>query len=326
MTRSRKFTAALAIAASLALALAGCSSGGGKQSTNAGANTPKLKIAMITHASAGDTFWDIIRKGAQAAAAKDNVDLVYSNNDQAGQQAILIQNAIDQKVDGIATTLSNPDALAAEVKKAQDAGIPIDAFNAGVNDYKRLGIQQYFGQDETVAGQQAGQRLAAEGAKHVLCVIQTQGQVQLEARCAGAKQGMSSGTVENLNVNGTDMPSVRSTLTAKLQQDKSIDYVLTLGAPFALTAVQSKGDASSTANVVTFDTNPQLVKAVQSQQVLWAVDQQPFLQGYLAVDGLWWNITNGNVLGGGQTVLTGPSFIDKTNIDKVAKFAAAGTR
>lgn len=326
MTRSRKFTAALAIAASLALALAGCSSGGGKQSTNAGANTPKLKIAMITHASAGDTFWDIIRKGAQAAAAKDNVDLVYSNNDQAGQQAILIQNAIDQKVDGIATTLSNPDALAAEVKKAQDAGIPIDAFNAGVNDYKRLGIQQYFGQDETVAGQQAGQRLASEGAKHVLCVIQTQGQVQLEARCAGAKQGMSSGTVENLNVNGTDMPSVRSTLTAKLQQDKSIDYVLTLGAPFALTAVQSKGDASSTANVVTFDTNPQLVKAVQSQQVLWAVDQQPFLQGYLAVDGLWWNITNGNVLGGGQTVLTGPSFIDKTNIDKVAKFAAAGTR
>jgi simple sugar transport system substrate-binding protein len=307
------------------LAVAGCS-GGGKQSTSAAANTPRLKIAMITHASAGDTFWDIIRKGAQAAAAKDNVDLIYSNNNQAGQQAVLIQNAIDQKVDGIATTLSNPDALAPEVKKAQDAGIPLDAFNAGVNDYKKLGVAQYFGQDENLAGQQAGARLATEGARHALCVIQTQGQVQLEARCAGVKQGLSGGTTENLNVNGPDMPSVRSTLTAKLQQDKNIDYVITLGAPIALAAVQSKTDASSSANIVTFDTNPQLVEAIQDGSVLWAIDQQPFLQGYLAVDALWWNITNGNTLGGGQTVLTGPSFIDKSNIDRVAKFAANGTR
>lgn len=325
MTRIRKLSALLALAMSVTLAVAGCSSGG-KQSTTAGVNTPRLKIAMVTHASAGDTFWDIIRKGAEAAAAKDNVDLVYSNNDQAGQQAILLQNAIDQKVAGIATTLSNPDALAPEVKKAQAAGIPIDAFNAGVNDYKRLGITQYFGQDETVAGQQAGARLSQEGAKHALCVIQTQGQVQLESRCAGLKQGFTTGQTENLNVNGTDMPTVRSTLTAKLQQDKSIDYVVTLGAPFALSAVQSVADATSSAKVVTFDTNPQLVKAVQNGSVLWAVDQQPFLQGYLAVDALWWNITNGNVLGGGNTVLTGPSFIDKTNIDKVAKFAANGTR
>ena len=47
----------------------------------------------------------------------------------------------------------------------------------------------------------------------------------------------------------------------------------------------------------------------------WAVDQQPFLQGYLAIDSLWLYINNGNVIGGGQPTLTGPAFIEKSNVD-----------
>ena len=129
-----------------------------------------------------------------------------------------------------------------------------------------------------------------------------------------------------LNVNGKDMPSVESTITAKLQQDQSIDTVLTLGAPFALTAVQSTKNANSAAKVVTFDTNAALVDAIKNGQVQWAVDQQPFLQGYLAVDSLWLYLNNGNVLGGGQPTLTGPSFIDKSNIDAVSEYAKNGTR
>ena len=99
-----------------------------------------------------------------------------------------------------------------------------------------------------------------------------------------------------------------------------------LGAPFALTAVQSVKDAGSKAKVATFDMNPQLVKAVQDGSVEWAVDQQPYLQGYLAVDSLWLYKVNGNVIGGGKTTATGPYFVDKTNIDAVLKFASRGTR
>ncbi|PRX48197.1 simple sugar transport system substrate-binding protein [Prauserella shujinwangii] len=315
------------------LALAGCSSSGGKQAeedaAGAGAgtaDTPRLKVAMITHAVPGDTFWDILRKGAQAAAAKDNIELVYSANPDAGKQANLVQNAIDQNVDGIAVTLAKPDALTDVVRKAQDAGIPVVGFNSGLNEWKEAGLLGYFGQDETVAGEAFGRRLNEEGAKHVLCVIQEQGHVALEARCAGVKKAFQ-GKAEILYVNGADMPSVQSTIQAKLQQDAGIDYIATLGAPFALAAVQSASDAGSAAKIATFDTNKDLVQAIKDGDVQFAVDQQPYLQGYLAVDAIWLYQHNGNYMGGREEpVLTGPAFITKDNIDQIAEFAANGTR
>jgi len=329
--RAATLTAAVLVGTLFA---AGCSSSsGGKKSEDDGgaasagkATTPRMTVAMVTHAAPGDTFWDLVRKGAQAAAAKDNIKLVYSSDPNAGNQANLVQNAIDQKVDGIALTAAKPDAMKDVVAKAKSAGIPVVGFNSGVSDWKKLGMLEYFGQDENVAGQAFGERLNQLGAKHALCVVQEQGQVALEARCAGLKKGFS-GKTDVLYVNGTDMPSVKSTITAKLKQDSSIDQVVTLGAPIALTAVQSLSDAGTKAKVATFDLSKDLVKAVQNGTIEFAVDQQPYLQGYLAVDSLWLYKTNGNFSGGGTApVLTGPAFITKDNVDAVAKFAAKGTR
>ena len=42
----------------------------------------------------------------------------------------------------------------------------------------------------------------------------------------------------------------------------------------------------------------------------------------MAVEALWLNLTNGNDLGGGKPVLTGPSFVDKTNIDQILPYTA----
>jgi simple sugar transport system substrate-binding protein len=323
--------AAVVGAGVLTLGLASCSSTGGKpRDTGSGmgagqANTPRVTVAMITHEVPGDSFWDLIRKGAQAAADKDNIELRYSNDPEAPNQANLVQSAIDTKVAGIAVTLAKPDAMGPAVKAAQAAGIPVVAFNSGFDNFKAMGVPEYFGQDEKLAGVAAGERLTTDGAKKVLCVIQEQGQVALESRCAGVTQGFK-GQTELLNVNSKDMPSVESTITAKLQQDPTIDHVVALGAPIALTAVQSVGNAGSKAQVVTFDTNAALVESIKKGDVKWAVDQQPFLQGYLAIDALWLFINNKNLIGGGQATLTGPSFIDKSNIDAVADLAKTGTR
>ncbi|MCZ0985346.1 sugar ABC transporter substrate-binding protein [Streptomyces diastatochromogenes] len=334
MHRNHRAAAWAAVVLTGVLVATGCSSSsGGKKSEEGGAaaaagkaDTPRMTVAMVTHASPGDTFWDLIRKGAQAAAAKDNIKLVYSSDPNAGNQANLVQNAIDQKVDGIALTAAKPDAMKDVVAKAKAAGIPVVGFNSGLDNWKQLGMLEYFGQDENIAGQAFGRRLNQIGAKHALCVIQEQGQVALEARCAGLKKGFN-GKTDILYVNGTDMPSVKSTITAKLKADSSIDQVVTLGAPIALTAVQSLSDAGSKAKVATFDLNQQLVKAVQDGTVEFAVDQQPYLQGYLAVDSLWLYKNNGNFSGGGTApVLTGPAFITKDNADTVAGFAAKGTR
>jgi simple sugar transport system substrate-binding protein len=325
------YAALLAVAV---LVLAACSSTGGKkaaeQATNVAAghaNTPHYTIAMITHASPGDTFWDIIRAGATAAAAKDNITLRYSNNDDPTKQAALIQDAVNAHVNGIAVTDPNPQALCPTIQKARAAGIPVVMFNAGVSNWQQCGGMEYFGQDESIAGVAAGKRLAAAGAKHVLCVLQTQGQVQLEARCAGVKQGLGSeGTMTKLYVNGTDNASMLSSMAAKLTQDKTIDAVITLGAPVALVAIQSLAQAHSSAKLYTFDTNAEEISKIKSGAVQWAVDQQPYVQGYESVDSLWLYLTNGDVLGGGQTVLTGPSFIDSSNVAQVAAYAERGTR
>ncbi|MEV7345917.1 sugar ABC transporter substrate-binding protein [Streptomyces sp. NPDC093544] len=333
-TRFRRMAPFVAVAAAAALTLAGCSSSsGGKKAeesadgASAGkATTPRMTVALVTHQAPGDTFWDIVRKGAEAAAAKDNIKLIYSADPNAGNQANLVQNAIDQKVDGIAITLAKPDAMKDVLSKAKSANIPVVGLNSGVSDWKSLGLLEFFGQDETVAGEALGSKLNSEGAKKVVCVIQEQGNIGLTQRCDGVKKTFS-GTTETLNVNGTDMPSVKSTITAKLTQDKAIDYVVTLGAPFALTAVQSVSDAGSKAKIATFDLNKDLTSAISKGTIEFAVDQQPYLQGYLAVDSLWLYKNNGNYSGGGeQPVLTGPAFVDKTNVESVAKFAANGTR
>jgi simple sugar transport system substrate-binding protein len=327
---------ALGLAAVLAVAatgLAACSSSGGKAATESTAapqagkaNTPQMTIAMITHQAPGDTFWDIIRKGAEAASAKDNVSLQYSNDADASKQAQLIQAAIDKKVDGIAVTDPNTPALGDTIKKAIAAGIPVTMFNAGGPDALGLGALGYFGQGEKDAGVAVGKRALSEGAKNILCTNQTQGQQQLVDRCDGVKEGAAGATVTQIYVNGVDDSAVTTTIQARLTQDPSIDFVATLSAPSALDAVKSVKGANSSAKIGTFDTNKELVAAIKDGSVQWAVDQQPFMQGYLAVDAIWWYRTNGNTLGGGQPVATGPAFIDKTNIDSVAEFAANGTR
>ncbi|MEV6174146.1 sugar ABC transporter substrate-binding protein [Streptomyces sp. NPDC051954] len=333
-SRSRRFAPVVALAAAAALTLAGCSSSsGGKKAeesadgASAGkATTPRMTVALVTHQAPGDTFWDIVRKGAEAAAAKDNIKLIYSADPNAGNQASLVQNAIDQKVDGIAITLAKPDALKDVVSKATAANIPVVGLNSGVSEWQKLGLMEFFGQDETVAGEALGKRLNEAGAKKAVCVIQEQGNIGLTQRCDGVEKTFS-GTVETLNVNGTDMPSVKSTITAKLSQDKAIDYVVALGAPFALTAAQSVSESGSKAKVATFDLNKDLTGAISKGSIEFAVDQQPYLQGYLAIDSLWLYKNNGNYMGGGEApVLTGPAFVDKSNVDAVAEFAAKGTR
>jgi simple sugar transport system substrate-binding protein len=321
-----------AMTAALLLATAACSSGGGRQeeqvATGGGgeaATTPRLTIAMVTAAPPGDAFWDIIQKGARAAAAKDNVEFLYSGDTNASRQAQLVQAAIDQQVDGLIVTLHYPDALADVVGNAVAAGIPVVAMNAGQEAAFQLGLLGYIGQDENVAGEAAGQALNELGVKKAICIIQVQGAVNLEQRCAGAARTFA-GQMENLFAEGTNLPLFQSTVGAKLQTEKDIDAALTLSAPLALVAVAAVQEAGSAAKVATFDMNTELIKALQDGTVEFTVDQQPYLQGYLAVDSLWLYETNGNVIGGGRPVLTGPTIITKETAERIAEFADQGTR
>ncbi|MGW8885268.1 sugar ABC transporter substrate-binding protein [Streptomyces sp. NPDC055749] len=332
MRTTRTATVLIAICA---LALAGCSGSGGKDSEDASGSggggggkavsTPRMKIAMVTHSGQGDTFWDIVQSGAEQAAAKDNVEFLYSADKEGKEQAQLVQAAIDQKVDGIIVTLAKPEAVKAVVAKAVKAGIPVVTINSGAQHSTEVGALSHIGQDEAVAGEAVGEELNGRGRKKALCVIHEQGNVSLEERCAGVKKTFG-GQVENLNVEGTNMPASTSSIEAKLQADKGIDAIVTLGAPFAAASVKAKEGSGSTAEVDTFDLNAEVVKRLKAEEVGFAVDQQPYLQGYLAVDELWLNKTNGNVIGGGKPVLTGPAIVTAKDVPQLEKYTARGTR
>jgi simple sugar transport system substrate-binding protein len=323
------------LAAVLAASLVGCSSTGGKRAEERAARaaaegrsavtTPRWTFAMVTHSGDGDTFWDIVQSGAKQAAVKDNIKFLYSHNDEAQQQAQLVQAAIDQKVDGLIVTLAKPDAMKDVLAKATKAGIPVITVNSGSAESKQFGALTHIGQDESIAGEAVGDELNARGRKKALCILHEQGNVGHEQRCAGAKKTFD-GQMQNLYVEGTNMPDVQASIEAKLQADKNIDAVVTLGAPFADAAVKAKKTAGSKAEIDTFDLNVKVAAALQDKTLGFAVDQQPYLQGYEAVDLLWLYRFNGNVLGGGRPVLTGPQIITSKDAAELAEYTRRGTR
>ncbi|MGW4022172.1 substrate-binding domain-containing protein [Streptomyces sp. NPDC005009] len=320
-----------ALAAAAGLLATGCSAFGSaddsSDSDGAGASgAGRIKVAMVTHGSEDDAFWDRVRKGAEAAAAKDGIELTYLSDPDPAGQAELVREAVRDGVDGIALTLAKPAAMKGPVNEARAADIPVVGLNSGIDAWKSAGLLGFFGQDESVAGRAVGDKLDELKAEHALCVVHERGNVALEARCAGVKKTFG-GNIENLYVDGTDMRAVSGIITARLRQDPTIDQVVTNGADFALAAVDAAAEADSDADVATFDLNDDLVDAVRGGNVRFAVDQQPYLQGYLAVDALWLYRTNGNISGGGVApVLTGPAFVTKANAVSVAGFAADGTR
>ncbi|WP_420176488.1 substrate-binding domain-containing protein [Luteococcus sp. OSA5] len=320
-------TTATALAA--LLLATGCSATGGRAAAErsaaaGGCTSNTMTVTLITHSAPGDDFWDLVRKGAEDAAKKDCINLEYQAHPEGAEQAALVNAAVDKKVDGIAVTLSKPEQVGAAVQGAVKAGIPVTALNGGVDQWQKFGAVGFFGQEDKVAGQKTGEKLKADGAKKVLCILHEQGNVGNESRCAGVKQALP--TTETLYVVGTDIADVQTKITAKLQQDKDIDTVLGLKAAVALTAVKSVDESGSKAKIATFDTNAELVKAIKDGSISFAVDQQPYLQGYLAVDALWLHNTNGNTIGGGTPTFTGPAFVDESNVDQIAEYAAAGKR
>ncbi|MFF3458999.1 sugar ABC transporter substrate-binding protein [Streptomyces sp. NPDC002730] len=337
MARARTGVRALGavLAAVLGASLAGCSSTGGKRAEDArkaqaaagkaAVTTPRWTFAMVTHSGDGDTFWDIVQNGAEQAAVKDNINFLYSHSDEGQQQAQLVQAAIDKKVNGLIVSLAKPDAMKDVIAKAEKAGIPVITVNSGSEQSKAYGALTHIGQDETIAGEAVGDELDRRGKKKALCVLHEQGNVGHEQRCAGAKKTFG-GQMQNLYVDGTNMPDVQASIEAKLQADRSIDSVVTLGAPFADAAVQARKTAESEAEVDTFDLNAKVATALTAGTLGFAVDQQPYLQGYEAVDLLWLYKYNADVLGGGRPVLTGPQIITKNDAAELQQYTERGTR
>jgi simple sugar transport system substrate-binding protein len=295
-------------AALLVIVLAACSNTGSKPEATATspttAETPRATVAFVTHQPPGDTFWDQVRRGAEAAAEKDDIDLRYSNDPDAAGQANLVRSAVNSGVAGIAVSLANPEAMAPAVRAATADGIPVVAVNVGIDAWRAMGVLEYFGQDDGIGGEAAGERLTQEGAKNALCVIQIAGHVGLESRCCWCGQDIhrpDSSPVcrRHRYVGGEDGDDREIAAGSKHRPGPHVSGAGGLDR----VARGRRGKQLRQGRHVRHQSRG----AIQTGTIEWAIDQQPYLQGYLAVDALWLYLTNRNVIGGGQPTLTGPS-------------------
>lgn len=306
-------------------ALAACSGTGQEESTGGGDAGQDLTFAVITHAAPGDAFWDRVQSGAEDAGEQYGVDVQYSNDPDPARQSQLIDAAVADNVDGIVVSMANPDGLQTSVEAAVAAGVPVITINSGLEQSAAFGAITHIGQSESIAGAAVGARMADEGLTNAICVIQEAGNVGLEERCAAAADAFG-GTMSNLQVDGTDDNAVTATITSQLQADPTIDAVLTLGGQQAIDAVAAADQAGSEAQIATFDLSEDVITNIEDGAILFAVDQQPYVQGFLGVSGVYLKATNGNDIGGGQPINSGPAFVTSDNAAQVAEFAANGTR
>jgi len=320
----KRFLAGLGLAAVTGVLLAGCV-GTGQDTASPDDDGADLTFAVVTHSSPGDAFWDRVKSGAETAGDDYGATVTYTADADPAKQSQLIDNAVAQQVDGIVVSMANPDGVQDSVEKAVAAGIPVVTINSGIERSAEFGALTHVGQSETVAGEAVGTRLGDAGLGNVLCVIQEAGNVGLEDRCSAAASTFD-GTMTNIQVDGTNDADVKATIKSKLQADPSVDGVLTLGGQYALDAVGAVEESGSDAQIATFDLSEDVVADVEDGSVLFAVDQQPYVQGFLGVTALQLFVTNGNVIGGGQPVYSGPAFVTKENAAQVAEFAAGGTR
>lgn len=303
--------------------LAACSGTGKEEVASSG--SVDATIAVVTHAKAGDAFWSVVKSGADRAGEDLGIDVQYNSDPDVTKQAELVDSAVAKKVDGIVVSMADPDGLEDAVRKAVAAGIPVITINSGLSESKAFGALTHVGQDETQAGEQAGKKFNELGTKKLVCVIHEAGNIGLQQRCDGAKKTFE-GSFKTLQVDGADTGKAAESIQSALQADTTIDGLLTLNGQVTLGAVQANQAAGTDAQIASFDMSSDVLKGIKAGDIAFTVDQQPYLQGYLGVSFLYLKVLNGNDVGGGQPVYSGPALVTKDNVDPIIGFAEKGTR
>jgi simple sugar transport system substrate-binding protein len=288
-----------------------------------------LRMGLVIHSDPTRPFWTVVHNGARAAAERYGVTITFQGSRDPLEQAQFVEDLIAIGVDGIAVTLANPDAMRDSIALALEAGIPVVSFNSGSNDFVSAGALMHFGQTEVIAGQGAGLRFNDMGVSKVICVNHQSYNIGLDERCAGL-EATFAGEVERLDVTATgseDLLGTQSTLQTKLLSDPSIEAVLTLNPTIAI-AARDAINLERPGEVIlgTFDLSSEVLDGIEAGEISFAIDQQPYLQGYYSVSALVLAVENANTLGGGLPVLTGPGFVDASNAAAVREGAARGTR
>jgi simple sugar transport system substrate-binding protein len=288
-----------------------------------------VRITVVTHGQASSPFWAIVRNGVEAAARQMDVVVSYRAPDVYSLERMktMVDEAVASHPDGLVVSIPEP-GLAPAIRRAVRAGIPVVSINSGSDVFRRLGVLAHVGQPEERAGFDAGRRLAGAGVHRVLCVNQQVGNQGLDARCRGLARAMRStgGLSRVLGVD--DQSAATPRRIADAVRSGRVDGLLALNSTGGMLAVKGvqRLPRPDTIKVGTFDLGPEVLKAVQDRQLLFAVDQQAYLQGYLPIVLLTQRARYGLFPARGALVPTGPNFVTARDAGKAIELSKRSIR
>ncbi len=333
----RLFKKLVILVVMLPLLLAACGGGGASTSSNnqSSGNSARanIKFYVVTHGQVTDPFWSVVKKGVDQAAKDMGVQAIYEGSPSATFDVVAMAHLIDAAVaahpDGLVVSIPDAAGLGPSIKAAVAAGIPVISINSGSDVAKSLGVLVHIGQTEEQAGIGGGQKMGAAGVKHAICVNQEVGNVALTLRCKGFQEGLAQtgGTMKVIGVNLANPTQTQQTVEAALQHDPSIDGILMLGPTGATPTIRALQDLNKLGQIklATFDLSSDVLNAIKNGQMLFAIDQQQYLQGYLPIVLLTLYKTNLNTIAN-DVLLTGPGFVTSANVNQVIQLTAQGTR
>jgi simple sugar transport system substrate-binding protein len=282
----------------------------------------KPRIIVVTHGQAADPFWAVVRNGAETAARETDCDLEYESPGVFDLEAMsrLIDAAAASKPDALVVSIPDAVVLAKSIQAAVAAKIPVISINSGLEASPQLGCLMHIGQEEELAGKKAGERLKDLGAREVIIVNQEIGNVALDQRTKGFKDGFE-GPFHHVQVLPVkiDFDQCHDAVKHYLEQHPEVDGIIALGPVAAEPVLRVLNEMGKTGKIklCTFDISPGIIQALRKEQVSFAVDQQQWLQGYLPIVFLANYVKYGSIPEN-QLILTGPSFVTPHNVDKVA--------
>jgi simple sugar transport system substrate-binding protein len=290
-----------------------------------------ISIVVVSHGQASDPFWSVVQNGVAQAGTDMGVNVQYQAPGTFDMVAMsqLIDAAIATNPNGLVVSIPDAEALGNSIAAAVDAGIPVISMNSGSDVAQDLGMMVHVGQTEYEAGYGGGQRMAEAGVTKALCVNQEVGNAALDLRCQGFTDAMSEagGTVEVVAVDLADPTGAQQRVSGAIESDSEVNGVLTLGPTGAAPTLAALTDLGRLGDIAlaTFDLSPEVLQAVEAGDMLFAIDQQQYLQGYLPIVLLTLYASNLNTIAN-DVLMTGPGFVTAETAGRVIELSAAGTR
>ena len=282
------------------------------------------RFVLISHAPDSDSWWNTIKNAIRVAGDQMDVEVEYRNppTGDLADMARIVEQAAASNPDGIIVTIADFDVLEGPVTNAVDKGIPVVTINSGTHEQSEaLGALLHVGQPEYDAGFGAGKRSKSEGVKKFLCVNHFMTNPVSVERCQGYADALGVDLGNQMIDSGQDPAEIKNKVLAWLNANPDADAVLTLGPTSAHPTLAALDDAGLDGEIYfgTFDLSGEIADAIKDDVIAFAIDQQPYLQGYLPVVILT-NLARFGVLPSGH-INSGPGFVTKTNIEQVEKYA-----